>query len=261
MLRSIFENSRRVVLGEDIADTFFLKTLEEKSLESHRKAANQKVNEPDKWPLFEICNIKEGDSYIAAIDIDMLIVDGFSLSVLVRDFKSLCRRLELEPISDGFGKYLEAYSIRKSGNRYLQDKQYWLERVKTLPGSPQIPILAAVNRGPNVFLRKEKAFTEQAWEELENVAERNGVTISVLLLTLYIHTLKRWSEEPEFTLNVTVMDRPTQMKDTERFVGDFTTNTLFNYENESGSPRNLYQDLSHVRVGYMSIWIITISMV
>ena len=50
---------------------------------------------------------------------------------------------ELEPISDGFGKYLEAYSIRKSGNRYLQDKQYWLERVKTLPGSPQIPILAA----------------------------------------------------------------------------------------------------------------------
>ena len=128
MLRSIFENSRRVVLGEDIADTFFLKTLEEKSLESHRKAANQKVNEPDKWPLFEICNIKEGDSYIAAIDIDMLIVDGFSLSVLVRDFKSLCRRLELEPISDGFGKYLEAYSIRKSGNRYLQDKQYWLGR-------------------------------------------------------------------------------------------------------------------------------------
>lgn len=247
MLRSIFENSRRVVLGEDIADTFFLKTLEEKSLESHRKAANQKVNEPDKWPLFEICNIKEGDSYIAAIDIDMLIVDGFSLSVLVRDFKSLCRGLELEPISDGFGKYLEAYSIRKSGNRYLQDKQYWLERVKTLPGSPQIPILAAVNRGPNVFLRKEKAFTEQAWEELENVAERNGVTISVLLLTLYIHTLKRWSEEPEFTLNVTVMDRPTQMKDTERFVGDFTTNTLFNYENESGSPRNLYQDLSHVK--------------
>lgn len=87
------------------------------------------------------------------------------------------------------------------------------------------------------------------------------MTISVLLLTLYIHTLKRWSEEPEFTLNVTVMDRPTQMKDTERFVGDFTTNTLFNYENESGSPRNLYQDLSHVRVGYMSIWIITISMV
>lgn len=247
MLRSIFENSRRVVLGEDIADTFFLKTLEEKSLKSHRKAANQKVNEPDKWPLFEICNIKEGDSYIAAIDIDMLIVDGFSLSVLVRDFKSLCRGLELEPISDGFGKYLEAYSIRKSGNRYLQDKQYWLERVKTLPGSPQIPILAAVNRGPNVFLRKEKAFTEKAWEELENVAERNGVTISVLLLTLYIHTLKRWSEEPEFTLNVTVMDRPTQMKDTERFVGDFTTNTLFNYENESGSPRNLYQDLSHVK--------------
>ena len=116
-----------MVLGEDIADTFFLKTLEEKSLESHRKAANQKVNEPDKWPLFEICNIKEGDSYIAAIDIDMLIVDGFSLSVLVRDFKSLCRRLELEPISDGFGKYLEAYSIRKSGNRYLQDKQYSAE--------------------------------------------------------------------------------------------------------------------------------------
>ena len=114
----------------------------------------------------------------------------------------------IRTISDGFGKVSGSIiPIRKSGNRYLQDKQYWLERVKTLPGSPQIPILAAVNRGPNVFLRKEKAFTEQAWEELENVAERNGVTISVLLLTLYIHTLKRWSEEPEFTLNVTVMDR------------------------------------------------------
>ena len=37
MLRSIFENSRRVVLGEDIADTFFFKDFRRKVLKAIEK--------------------------------------------------------------------------------------------------------------------------------------------------------------------------------------------------------------------------------
>lgn len=247
MLRSIFENGKRIVLKEDIADTFFLKTFEKRSLEDCRRIANQKVNEPDKWPLFEIYNINKNDSSIAIIDIDMLIVDGFSLNVLFKDFQSLYWGEELEPIVDGFGEYLETYSSTKSGDNYQQDKKFWLEKVKTLPSSPQLPILTTINHGLNVYLRKERSFTEKSWKKLEAFAEDNGATTSVLLLTLYIHTLSRWSEEPQFTLNVTVMDRPIHMEGVERYVGDFTTNTLLDYENESSIHWNLKQELSYVR--------------
>ncbi len=247
MLRSIFENGRRVVLEDNIAESFHLKTGQEKSLEDYRKEANKKIINPQKWPLFEVHNIQDGDSFIAIIDIDMLIIDGYSLSILFRDFKNLYNENPLQPLGDWFDEYLNWYSTKKRDDKYLRDKLFWLEKAQTLPSSPQLPLLSSVNRSTNVFLRKQKVFTNNFWKKLECFAEKQGVTVSVLLLTLYIYTLKRWSEDPEFTINVTVMDRPTQFHASELLAGEFTTNVLFNYENSSSKIRTFSQDLSFVK--------------
>lgn len=53
--------------------------------------------------------------------------------------------------------------------------------------------------------------------------------LEVVLLYAYLLTLARWSEEPQFTVNVTLSSRPYTVRDIEKVVGDFTTNILFDF--------------------------------
>lgn len=52
---------------------------------------------------------------------------------------------------------------------------------------------------------------------------------SIWMLLSEFEALARWSEEPQFTINVTLSSRPYTVRDIEKVVGDFTTNILFDF--------------------------------
>lgn len=256
MLRTVYSDDTKTVFDETIADQFSLISIKAESdtLELHRREAQEKVNHPGEWPLFEVINYEVNTVNVLAVDIDMLIADGMSIRILFQDFKALCNGQELKEIEDTFDDYLTEYSKVKDSCKYREDKQYWLERKTSFPDSPKLPLQMALNPQPNVFKRKEELFSIKEWEKLEQFAGLHDVTVSILLLTLYMRTIRRWSEEHNFAVNITVMDRPEQVKDSKRIVGDFTKNVLFDYDQNQYSleeelkhnKHKLYEHLDHI---------------
>ncbi len=256
MLRTVYLSDTKTVFDETIADKFSLISIEAETdtLELHRRAAQEKVNPPGEWPLFEVTNYKVDTVNILAVDMDMLIADGMSMRILFHDFKALCNGQELREIDGTFDDYLTEYSKVKNSLKYKEDKQFWLDRKLAFPGSPQLPLRKAFNPQPNVFKRKEELFSVKEWEKLEQFAQLHDVTVSILLLTLYLRTIRRWSEGQNFAVNVTVMDRPEQIKDSKRMVGDFTKNVLFDYDQNQyrlveelkHNKHKLYEYLDHI---------------
>ncbi|MBE6034251.1 MAG: amino acid adenylation domain-containing protein [Clostridiales bacterium] len=233
MLRTIYKESEKVILDEQIAQEFHLETVKHESWEiwaENRKKIQSIVNDPGVWPLFSIKNICIADDVnVLAIDMDMLIADGFSLQILFQDFRKFYQGESLADIKSSFEDYLQELEERKNSDKYIEDKEFWLKRAGNFPQSPKLPILNKENTDPNIFKRTETVFSTEEWTKLEDFAKANDVTVSILLLSLYTRTLKRWCEAPDFAVNVTVIDRPLQLPDINEVAGDFTTNVLFDY--------------------------------
>src|SRR5699024_185246 len=81
-----------------------------------------------------------------------------------------------------------------------------------------------------------------------------GVTPSVLLISAYAETIRLWSDNKNFTLNLTQFDRKQIHPEVNALVGDFTTLTLLEiHDNEGenfemrarGIQKQLSKDMEH----------------
>ena len=70
---------------------------------------------------------------------------------------------------------------------------------------------------------------DNAIEAAEKTEKDQHVICNMYMGNAYLLTLARWSEEPQFTINVTLSSRPYTVRDIEKVVGDFTTNILFDF--------------------------------
>ena len=75
-----------------------------------------------------------------------------------------------------------------------------------------------------------------------------------MMLLLYCLTLKQWSKNKDFLINITVMQRPNIHDDIQKIIGDFTSTTLFEFkESDSNSIKGtgnsdskiLFDNLTH----------------
>ncbi|MCU5775502.1 amino acid adenylation domain-containing protein [Erwiniaceae bacterium BAC15a-03b] len=204
--------------------------------EHWRDTLSHQVLPTDRWPLFDlrVTLLPAGGSRLH-ISIDMLINDATSSQILWDELVALYRadgdlaQAGLQPFSIGFRDYVIAKQNREGARlqQWQQDRDYWLQRLPTLPAAPQLPLIAEnLSRVHPQFSRRQRTLPADAWQILRERAGRYGVTPASLLIAAFSEVLASWSSEPTFSLNLTIFDRLPWHEDVPRMVGDFTAVTL-----------------------------------
>ncbi|OKP28234.1 hypothetical protein BST62_20995, partial [Serratia marcescens] len=161
------------------------------------------------------------------IMLDMLFIDATSAMIL-------CQRVierynasidgieftaqELPPL-----RFFDYCRAGINGDVSQASLSYWEEKVKTIPGPPQIPrIKYEVSQNAN-FDRCAATLNGDDWERIKGIAGHLQITPNSILLSAFAEVLRLYSENPEFTITVTMSERPVAINnDYSGVVGEFT---------------------------------------
>lgn len=179
------------------------------------------------------------------INIDLLVADVLSVSILLNDLARLYRQDTLAPLPVNFLQYL-LHQQRLSNADWLHGKNYWQSRLTTLPSAPALPLAQQPGRlcAPK-FTRRDYLLKRDQLSILENKAKQYGVTFAVVLLTLYCEVLARWSETKHFLVNIPLFNRKELLPGVVDMVADFTSLLLL--EADFRQPRPFIQRLQQIQ--------------
>lgn len=208
------------------------------ALEAIKEEMSHQVLSTDEWPLFEIkASIFRENRVRLHISLDNIILDGFSIFYLLDEWAKLYKYPEksLPAVSLSFRDYVVALEKLKETELYTRSREYWLGRLKTLPGAPELPLA----KNPESILqprfeRLQAKLDCGTWNQLKNKAKKMGITPSSLLLSAYAETLCLWSKSPKFTINVTLFNRLPLHKEIQNVIGDFTSLVLVEVDHTAG---------------------------
>ncbi|CNC12218.1 pyochelin synthetase [Yersinia similis] len=226
------------------------------SSETVRQAMSHRVYQTDKWPLFDLKISHQNGKDCLHFSIDLLIADFLSVQILLAElFKGyLGQTFPAAPLTASFRDVIYYERQQQSGRAYGDARQYWFSRLPTLPACPQLPVMQTNASEIPRFVRYSHQLPPSYWQRLQQGCQQQGVSPSAFLLTVFSEVIGRWSENRHFTLNLTIMNRPTIHKDIDKLVGDFTSVSLLEVDLRSPKTvcervkqiqRQLWQDLEH----------------
>ncbi len=182
--------------------------------------------DPQHWPLFSVSVARDGAASRVAIAIDNLILDALSILHFYHELDALYHQ-RLLPDAPAI-QFRDALLASQS-HQTLRDAawSWWHPRLPELPLAPQLPIAVQPDSiDLPKFTRREYRLNAALWLKLKKKARQFGVTPSAVMLNAFATVLRRWSNQPDFTLNLTLFDRPDGHKDIARVMGDFTSLVL-----------------------------------
>jgi pyochelin synthetase len=188
------------------------------------------VRPTDRWPLFgfHVCLFEHGVTRLL-ISLDLLIMDAGSLLLLFDEWRHFYQDPDWapEPPALSFRDHVLAEEAARTGSRYRKAEEYWLARLDRLPAAPALPLAAQPAAAVGLeFTRRSGRLDRTAWAAVKESGRRRGLTPSGVLLTAFSDVLRTWSEQPAFTLNLTLFNRPRTHPDLARLIGDFTSVTM-----------------------------------
>ncbi|HEY2740521.1 MAG TPA: amino acid adenylation domain-containing protein, partial [Thermoanaerobaculia bacterium] len=202
----------------------------EASLAAVRAELSHHMLPVDCWPLFEIrASQLDGGKVRLHMSRDALVTDAWSEQVLNRELILLYEDPEavLPGLDLSFRDYVLAEAALRGTELDLRSRQYWQNRLASLPPAPQLPLIqnpAAYTR-PH-FGRRSGSLEASAWQRLKSRGASGSLTPSALVLAAFAEILAAWSENPRFTVNLTLFNRLPLHRQVDEIVGDFTSLTL-----------------------------------
>lgn len=227
-------------------------------LDSIRAELSHKVHPSDQWPLFEFrASLLDAQRSRLHISTDLLIGDGRSFEILFQELMQLYHHPEatLPPIELSFRDYVHAVASLEQTDAFRESRDYWANRVPTLPPSPELPLEknpSSISRP--VFKRRSASLEPAAWQSLKEKAARFHSTPVGTLLAAYAEVLAIWSKNPRFTINLTLFNRLPLHPQANSIIGDFTSVNLLELDNSAPATfaararqqqERLWQDLDH----------------
>ncbi|MET9598475.1 amino acid adenylation domain-containing protein [Streptomyces sp. NPDC006459] len=182
------------------------------------------------WPLFDLRIIRLGgpqDLGRVHLGIDLQVLDASSaFQVLFPELVDLYENpdAELPAPSIGFAEYARwRADALPHTEAFRTARDYWVERLPTLPPAPSLPTGGAGDAGREVrFDRREHRLSPADWQLFSARAHEAGLTPSVLLTAAFAEVVRCWAEESDFTLNYPIFQRPAVHPDITGVLGDFT---------------------------------------
>lgn len=212
----------------------------DKKLNSIRDTISSKKYDYNYWPLhmFSISVLKDYD--IIHFSIDMIIADFISINLIFKDMNNYycgeIKKSDIEESNISFRDYV-IHSKKKNEilpqniKRFNVDKKYWMDKISHMSNSPILPVKSDVNK-ERKFDRLKLCLNKDKWNYIKKMASGNGITPSTLVLVAYVETLKRWSENKNFCINMTTMNRDHMFK---KIIGDFTSVNILDIKNNEGT--------------------------
>ncbi len=237
---------------------------QERLLQIRTEMSHQRF-ELAQWPLFDL-RITQLDAQQARIHVSMALItlDGSSFYKLFYTWDALYTNpmLPLPPLALSYRDYVLWTEALEATEQYQQARNYWLNRLDSLPLAPKLPLRRAVdNRNADNPQQKSHVvhrmleLTLAQWQQCKQIAQQAAVTPTALLASLFAEVLTTWSEQPQFTINCTFFNRPSvihpQIND---ILGDFTTVSLLAVDHTAEAPlldrakqinQQLWRDLDH----------------
>ncbi|CVI64915.1 Phenyloxazoline synthase MbtB [Clostridiales bacterium CHKCI001] len=231
-----------------------------KSLDKVRQEMSHQVIAAEKWPLFDVrISLLKNKKIRLHISFDNLIFDGWSMFHLLSEWNKRYdgKIKKLTEMEISFRDYVLGLEEMKKSEVYKIDKKYWMDRAAEFSLAPELPL--AKKEGDieeQRFNRRTEYLNKKEWESLKCSAQKYDITPAALLLTAYGETLRRWSLNKNFTLNLTQFNRVPLHPQVNELVGDFTTLTLLEIKNDKEDTflkrarsvqHQLMQDLEHIQ--------------
>ncbi|MBL4981026.1 non-ribosomal peptide synthetase [Pseudomonas fluorescens] len=222
-----------------------------------RQSMEQKLYPTEAWPLFELRLSRSDSGDTLHFSMDSLIADWASAQLLFNELEQLLHDPEarLPTLDISFRDYLLAERGLLEGSRHQRDRDYWLARIDELPAAPQLPApLSGEDTRVPRFQRHSAQLDASQWAALKRAASALGLTPSIVVLSTYAGSLQRWSQQPAFSLNLTLLNRLPLHPQVGQLVGDFTSVSLLQVNDPQGQDftsqarqlgNQLFADLEH----------------
>lgn len=234
------------------------------TLQTMRAQLSHQVHSSDAWPGFDLQVVRLGDSLSRlCFGQDLLHIDGGSLLLL---FDDLCAcyadpRCEKPMASLTYRDYALANQAWRDTPSYQTDLAYWREQVKSLPPAPELPTRAPAGLSMR-FERHTFDIDAPAFATLKTQAASLGCTPTSYVMTAFSDIVRHWNGGDDYTLNVTLFNRPAIHPDILRIAGDFTSMVLVPIQHLPGETlgaralrlqQTLWRHLNHRLVSGITI--------
>lgn len=234
MLRAVvLPDGRQQILSEpetsiEIRDLRSFSTdLQAENLLNLRRQLVQRVYDPLRFPLFTLCacRLNEEETRLF-ISIDALNVDMGSFAILFSEWSDLYENphKDLSDLSLSYRDYALAVSELRRQERFQEARKYWQRQIADMPPAPALSYTSQFNSlKTQTFVRHSGRLKKESWEKIKQKAAQSGITPSGITLAAMAEVIARWSQEPNFSLNVTLFNRLPLHPEVNRIVGDFTS--------------------------------------
>ena len=218
----------------------------EQQLQTLREQESHRCYDASQWPLFNFSWIRQPDRQIRIlVSIDLLIMDAMSGNNLVTELQACCQDSEHPlPKIPSLRDYCIAVEQWQT-SRYEEAMRYWTPRLETLPPAPQLPLQIGTDHSHQQYQRLCHRISTSQWQRLQDYARVLQSTPSAILLTLFCRVLASWSTKPDFTLNVTLFNRPPLHPGAELLWGELTTTTLVTFSDEAVPFAQQFSAMQH----------------
>ncbi|MGF7034440.1 amino acid adenylation domain-containing protein/non-ribosomal peptide synthase protein (TIGR01720 family) [Paenibacillus mucilaginosus] len=161
-------------------------------------------------PLLRVGLVKSGpERHILLFDTHHIISDGASMDVFVEELASLYRGEDLPPLHIQYKDYAAWQQDRLQGDLYREQEHFWLD---TFAGELPVLDLPTDYARPAVKSFRGSVYefklTERQNEGLRRLAQENGATLYMVLLTAYKTLLHRYSSQEDLVVGTPVAGRP-----------------------------------------------------
>lgn len=228
----------------------------ERLLKTQDRMANEGPKSND-WPLFElVISQLDKDNIRLHVNISLIICDGLSAQILMKEFGELIRNPELvfPNINFSYKSYIKALKDNEKTQSYLKAQDYWLSRAKQFPMSPELPLKRGKKPAIPSFTRHANILSAEKWQRLKQISSAYKLTPSALVAAAYTYILSKWNRNSHFAINMMYVNRLPLHKDIYNVVGNFSSTLLLevnltNKENfaefAQSLKERLFNDMNH----------------
>lgn len=230
----------------------------ERSLLALRDELSHRRYDPECWPMFDVRLTHLDGSAVLHFSIDLLIADFASIQVLLAELGEAYYRPQHAPpnLTVTFREVVLAQKAAQgqSDARREEDHRYWSARAEGLPGAPELPRLAMGQPLPARFARYHFELPEEHWRVVRRRAGEHQLTPSSVVLAAFTEILARWSRNPDFSIALTLFNRPEGHSDIQAVIGDFIAVSVLAVLGTDGATfaertaslqRRLWEDMEH----------------
>lgn len=209
-------------IEEDVQLSLEYEVIKEKDVAS-RIALFIKEFDLAKAPLFRVKLMKiNPEEYILALDMHHIIFDGYSIKILIDEFKKLYSGENLDTVKFQYKDYSEWQA-----NQFMAEskqEKYWLDKYKTLP-----PVLNIPTDYPRASSMKYEGasysfeISREITERLHKISRENNTTMFMNLVAMYNVFLAKLTGQEDIVVGLPIAGR--ERSETQKILGLFL-NTL-----------------------------------